>query len=89
LTNVAKYASATHVELVAERDGDDLRIEISDDGVGGASTAAGSGLRGLADRVAAQGGRLEILSPAGQGTRVVALLPVEVDSQVAHGTRTA
>jgi signal transduction histidine kinase len=89
LTNVAKYASATHVELVAERDGDDLRIEISDDGVGGASTAAGSGLRGLADRVAAQGGRLEILSPAGQGTRVVALLPFEVDSQVAHGTRTA
>jgi signal transduction histidine kinase len=76
LTNVAKYASATHIDLLAESDGHELRIEISDDGVGGADPSAGSGLRGLADRVAALGGRLDIRSRAGEGTRVVARLPL-------------
>ena len=56
--------------------GDSLRIEIHDDGVGGADPSRGSGLRGLADRVAAIGGILSIDSPAGGGTRLVAELPI-------------
>jgi signal transduction histidine kinase len=76
LTNVAKYAAASHIDLAAESDAHELRIEISDDGVGGADPDGGSGLRGLADRVAALGGRLDIRSPAGAGTRVVARLPL-------------
>ena len=54
-----------------------LRVEVSDDGVGGADAARGSGIRGLQDRVAAIGGRLSIDSPAGQGTVVVAELPLD------------
>ena len=50
-------------------------VEITDDGVGGATTEAGTGLRGLADRVAAIGGRLRVDSPPGHGTRVRAELP--------------
>jgi signal transduction histidine kinase len=76
LTNVAKYASAGNVELIVEADGDVLRVEIIDDGVGGADAEAGSGLRGLADRVAALGGRLDVRSPVGSGTHVVARLPL-------------
>ena len=76
LTNVAKYASATHIDLAAKSDGHELRIEISDDGVGGADPAGGTGLRGLSDRVAALGGELDIRSPEGQGTRVIARLPL-------------
>jgi signal transduction histidine kinase len=83
LTNVAKYAAATRAVLAVESDGRELRIEISDDGVGGADPAAGSGLRGLADRVAALGGRLEVRSPAGEGTRVVARLPLAATPQLA------
>ncbi|HEX7172803.1 MAG TPA: histidine kinase [Candidatus Limnocylindria bacterium] len=76
LTNVAKYAAASHIDLTAESGAHDLRIEIRDDGVGGADPEAGSGLRGLSDRVAALGGQLDIRSPAGAGTRVVARLPL-------------
>ena len=76
LTNVAKYARAAsagvHVEI---RDGAVVE-EIADDGVGGASAAEGSGLRGLADRLAAVGGSLEIESPEGGGTRVRARVPL-------------
>ena len=50
---------------------------MSDDGVGGADTAAGSGLRGLADRVEALGGTLEVVSPAGAGTALLAEIPRE------------
>jgi signal transduction histidine kinase len=82
LTNVAKYASATNVELVVEADGDVLRVEIVDDGVGGADATAGSGLRGLADRVAALGGRLDVRSPVGGGTRVVARLPLNAAVEI-------
>jgi signal transduction histidine kinase len=53
---------------------------IVDDGIGGADPATGSGLRGLADRVAALGGLLEIHSPLGGGTRLVAELPFEATS---------
>jgi signal transduction histidine kinase len=75
LTNIAKYASATNATVAAESPGPTLRIEIADDGVGGADPSLGTGLRGLADRVAALGGSLSIESPAGGGTRVIATIP--------------
>ncbi len=77
LTNVAKYAEASAVRVrVAVRDGRVL-VEVSDDGVGGADAATGSGLRGLADRVEALGGSLAVESPAGAGTSLRAEIPVE------------
>ena len=77
LTNVAKYAqaSAARVRVVAAGDASVL-VEVSDDGVGGADPAAGSGLGGLADRVEALGGSLEVASPAGGGTSLRATIPV-------------
>jgi signal transduction histidine kinase len=75
LTNVAKYADATRVTVEARRDGGRLTVTIADDGAGGADPARGSGLRGLADRVEALGGRLSVESPPGAGTRLVAELP--------------
>ena len=75
LTNVAKYARAATVRVrVVARDGR-LEVEVADDGAGGADPSAGSGLRGLADRVEALGGTLEILSPAGAGTTLRAAIP--------------
>jgi PAS domain S-box-containing protein len=80
LTNIAKYAGATTARVeVRERD-DRLRVEVSDDGVGGADRRRGSGLSGLTDRVEALGGRLTIDSPAGEGTRIRAELPVRWES---------
>ena len=52
-------------------------IEVADNGVGGAAADGGTGLRGLADRVEAQGGRLWIVSPAGGGTRIIGEIPCE------------
>jgi len=75
LANVAKYSQATAASIRVWRAGDNARIEIADDGVGGADAAAGSGLRGLADRVEALDGRLDIISPPGEGTIVSAELP--------------
>jgi signal transduction histidine kinase len=75
LANVAKHAQATSVSVDVERRDDVILVEVADDGVGGADTEAGSGLRGLADRVEAQGGRLRIWSPAGGGTRLRAEMP--------------
>ena len=76
LTNVAKYAEATHAVVRVECDAAGLVVEVSDDGVGGASTAKGSGLSGLADRVGALDGTLSVESPAGEGTCVRAVLPL-------------
>ena len=76
LTNVAKYAEAKRVEIVTGTERDELRVEVGDDGRGGADPSAGSGLRGLSDRVAALGGRLDVRSPVGRGTRVVARFPL-------------
>jgi signal transduction histidine kinase len=76
LTNAAKYAEASEVIIRASADGEELHIAISDDGRGGADPSVGSGLRGLADRVAALGGRLNVSSAAGGGTRVEAYLPL-------------
>jgi signal transduction histidine kinase len=75
LTNVAKYASATSAEVTIQQINGDLVIEVADDGVGGADPASGTGLLGLADRVTALGGRLDVASPPGGGTIVRAELP--------------
>jgi signal transduction histidine kinase len=75
LTNATRHASATHAEVdVRTRDGR-LRIEVVDDGTGGADAARGSGLRGLSDRTAAVDGTFTVTSPPGGGTRIVAELP--------------
>ena len=75
LTNVAKYARASFVGVTVAREDRALVVEVSDDGVGGADPSLGSGLRGLADRVEALGGRLGLQSRAGAGTTVRAVLP--------------
>jgi signal transduction histidine kinase len=75
LTNVAKHASAGHAEVVARIENGVLRVEVRDDGVGGASPA-GTGLVGLADRLAVFDGRLEVDSPPGAGTRLTATIPL-------------
>jgi signal transduction histidine kinase len=74
LTNAAKHAHASAVTISTRRLGGGLVVEIGDDGVGGADPN-GSGLRGLADRVAALDGRLQVRSPTGEGTCVIAELP--------------
>ena len=75
LTNVAKYAGATSATVAVRRDGASVTVEIADDGVGGADAAAGSGLRGLSDRVGALDGRVWVESPPGHGTRLRAEIP--------------
>ena len=75
LTNVARYADATYARVATRDSGGVLILEISDDGVGGADAARGTGLRGLCDRVAALDGELEIDSPVGGGTRLTAVIP--------------
>ncbi len=74
LANAAKHAEAGRITISMKRAGDRLVLEVVDDGKGGADLS-GSGLRGLADRVAALGGSLEIASPPGGGTVVRADLP--------------
>jgi signal transduction histidine kinase len=83
LTNVAKYAHAARalVRIVCENGL--AVVEVRDDGIGGADVSAGSGLRGLADRLAALDGRLEIDSRAGEGTVVRAVIPVPRDEEAA------
>jgi signal transduction histidine kinase len=76
LTNVAKYAHAQRATIAVRRAADMVVVEVSDDGVGGANLAGGSGLRGLSDRVSALDGRLEVLSPVGEGTQVRAEIPL-------------
>ncbi|MBD0338640.1 MAG: sensor histidine kinase [Thermoleophilia bacterium] len=75
LANVVKHAQASRATIDARRMDGVLVVEVEDDGVGGARPAAGSGLRGLADRVEALGGHLRIESPAGGGTRIVGEIP--------------
>jgi signal transduction histidine kinase len=75
LTNVAKYADATHARVAVTDTGGVLELEVRDDGIGGANAASGSGLRGLSDRVAALDGELIVDSPVGSGTRVTATIP--------------
>jgi signal transduction histidine kinase len=75
LANVAKHARATTSSVDVTRTSTGLVVEIVDDGVGGADSERGSGLRGLADRVEALGGRLRVWTPRGGGTRVKAEIP--------------
>jgi signal transduction histidine kinase len=75
LTNIVKHACASSAAVAVRKANGRLLIEIVDNGIGGADTRRGSGLRGLADRVEALGGRLRIWSPAGDGTRVEAGIP--------------
>jgi signal transduction histidine kinase len=77
LTNISKYANATGAEIRLRQGDGRLTISVNDDGVGGAEPSRGSGLLGLRDRVAALGGTLEISSPPGGGTRVVADIPFD------------
>ncbi len=77
LTNVARSARASRVEVSVERREDGLHIGIADDGIGGADPLTGSGIEGLRDRVRALNGRFSIDSPAGHGTRLEVWLPCE------------
>jgi signal transduction histidine kinase len=76
LTNVAKYAEASQVEVRVGCVNGDAVVEVVDDGIGGADASRGSGLRGLADRVEALDGRLGVESPSSGGTRVWAEIPI-------------
>jgi signal transduction histidine kinase len=76
LTNVAKYASASAAHVSVRRVERQAVVEVSDDGVGGAEPAAGSGLRGLGDRVEALDGRLDVESLSGRGTLIRAVIPI-------------
>jgi signal transduction histidine kinase len=76
LTNTAKYAQASNARVAVGVEDGVVHVEVSDDGVGGAEAAVGSGLRGLADRAEALGGELTVESPAGSGTVVRALIPL-------------
>jgi signal transduction histidine kinase len=75
LTNAAKHSHANAVRLCASHDDGTLTLEVADDGIGGAGPGRGSGLRGLADRVEAIGGRLTVSSQPGRGTSVRAQMP--------------
>jgi signal transduction histidine kinase len=75
LANVGKYAQASSATVEVTRRATDVVVEVVDDGVGGADEERGSGLRGLADRVEALGGRLRVWSPIGGGTRIRAEMP--------------
>jgi signal transduction histidine kinase len=75
LANIAKHARATRATVDVGRHDGQMVVEIVDDGIGGADTERGSGLRGLADRVEALGGRLRVWTPRGGGTRVKAEIP--------------
>jgi signal transduction histidine kinase len=75
LANAAKHADASRITVDVRQEAGRVAVSISDDGVGGADPRGGSGLRGLADRIDALGGRLAVESPPGGGTRVTARLP--------------
>jgi signal transduction histidine kinase len=75
LTNTAKHASATVVDVQAESREGNLHVRVRDDGCGGAVLTEGSGLVGLTDRVEALGGRLALHSPPGAGTTVQISVP--------------
>lgn len=77
LTNVAKHARATNVQVRVERTDDRAVIRVADDGAGGADPNHGSGFRGLRDRVEGLGGRFSFTSPQGKGTVVAAEIPCE------------
>jgi signal transduction histidine kinase len=76
IANAQKYSDASLIEVRAAAGPHVLRLEIADNGVGGAVERPGSGLEGLRDRAEAVGGSLQLLSPPGAGTRIQAAIPV-------------
>jgi signal transduction histidine kinase len=83
LTNVVKYAQATEARIEVRREGDTVFVEVDDDGVGGARIDAGSGLRGLQDRLSALDGTMTIHSPPGAGTHLRARIPCAAGALIA------
>jgi signal transduction histidine kinase len=75
LANVVRHAGASRALLRVRRDDEALTLTVADDGAGGADGADGSGLRGMADRLAALGGRLDVDSPPGRGTTITGVIP--------------
>jgi signal transduction histidine kinase len=75
LTNITRYANANTARVSVSQTSGSVTVEVTDDGVGGAEPGRGSGLRGLADRLAALDGRLEVESAAGRGTTIRARIP--------------
>jgi signal transduction histidine kinase len=76
LTNAIKHAQATYLSVEVDLEPDAVRLRLADDGVGGADARTGSGLVGMADRVHAAGGTIEVRSPGGEGTRIEARIPL-------------
>jgi signal transduction histidine kinase len=94
LTNVAKYADATGVTVTVTANatpagGTELVLEVADDGIGGADATRGSGLRGLADRVAVVDGTLRVESPVGRGTTLTCTVPLRSTQAVPVLSRVA
>jgi signal transduction histidine kinase len=79
LTNAAKYARASEVDVVVDMGGPTVRVAVRDDGEGGADPARGTGLVGLKDRAEAIGGALTLRSPPGAGTVLAVELPLDAD----------
>jgi signal transduction histidine kinase len=77
VTNAVRHAAASELTISAEHDGERLRVSVVDDGIGGADPGRGSGLAGLADRVAALGGTMRVESSPAGGTSVIGELPCE------------
>jgi signal transduction histidine kinase len=75
LANVAKHAQASNVTITVTHTDGWLKLEVADDGIGGADASNGSGLSGLRDRVEALDGHLEVSSPAAAGTTLLAVFP--------------
>jgi PAS domain S-box-containing protein len=83
LTNAVKHSRAAQIRVSIAAPDDELRVQVEDDGVGGAgATASGTGLAGLADRIAALDGELTIVSPPGQGTTLHATIPLAAASRL-------
>ena len=80
LTNAVKHAKASKARVTVERTPETLRLEIADDGQGGADTSKGTGLLGLRDRAEAEGGTLVVISPPSRGTVVTATLPLDAET---------
>jgi signal transduction histidine kinase len=77
LTNVTRYAEASHVDVEVRCRDNSIEVIVGDDGKGGADPSAGSGLRGLSDRLVALDGRLHVTSHPGEGTTLRAEIPCE------------
>ena len=85
VTNVVKHANATRVQVTLEQRDGEVRLGITDDGVGGADPSGGSGLVGLKDRVEAGGGTFTVDSRPGEGTRLGIALPLRASDRAVSG----